>query len=271
MSQHERNWLKRQQIDDKALKEILEGLVAVADNGVCQITQMRLAKKVGMSDRNIRRCLTVLEALGIIDRSKQTEWGKKGRSTDLIFLSVDRDFNLSKETISAAKSGNGLTGQMSSVTQEALTGQMSAAPTSSSLYRYNTSKSVGDSSVCTGRVFYEKGRELWRAKLKFEGLDLDLGRHETEDLAWAEINVAIHDIEFALAHPVGTPVNPKINSSLKSISGKALCDFLVGFNKPTAIQSEPRSGSMGFGGSSPDQEFEDEILISRSDKKAGAA
>ena len=102
-------------------------------------------------------------------------------------------------------------------------------------------------------------------------MDLDLGRHETEDLAWAEINVAIHDIEFALAHPVGTPVNPKINSSLKSISGKALCDFLVGFNKPTAIQSEPRSGSMGFGGSSPDQEFEDEILISRSDKKAGAA
>ena len=36
-------------------------------------------------------------------------------------------------------------------------------------------------------------------------------------------------------------------------------------------KAEPRSGSMGFGGSSPDQEFEDEILISRSDKKAGAA
>jgi hypothetical protein len=35
--------------------------------------------------------------------------------------------------------------------------------------------------------------------------------------------------------------------------------------------SEPRSGSTGFGGSSPDQAFEDEILISRSDKKAGAA
>ncbi|MEJ5082371.1 hypothetical protein [Ochrobactrum sp. MYb379] len=36
-------------------------------------------------------------------------------------------------------------------------------------------------------------------------------------------------------------------------------------------KAEPRSGSMGFGGSSSDQEFEDEILISRSDKKAGAA
>ncbi|WP_282440678.1 hypothetical protein [Brucella pituitosa] len=36
-------------------------------------------------------------------------------------------------------------------------------------------------------------------------------------------------------------------------------------------KSETRSGSMGFGGSSPDQEFEDEILILRSDKKVGAA
>lgn len=33
--------------------------------------------------------------------------------------------------------------------------------------------------------------------------------------------------------------------------------------------SEPRSGSMGFGGSSPGQEFEDEILILRSKQSAG--
>jgi len=34
--------------------------------------------------------------------------------------------------------------------------------------------------------------------------------------------------------------------------------------------SEPRSGSVGFGGSFPNQEYEDEILISRSDKKVVA-
>ncbi|MDP8250083.1 hypothetical protein KHQ08_12615 [Pseudochrobactrum algeriensis] len=271
MSKSAKDWLKRQKIDDKSLNTILVGLVASSVGGVCQITQMRLAKKVGMSERHVRRGLSALEALEVIDRSKQSEWGKRGRSTDTIYLSLDLDFNLPKDVILSAKNNAALTGHLSGAAHGVLSGQMSGAPTIS----YIRKNIYGDDGAlhhrCIGRIWWDSNRELWRSMLTVDGEELDLGRHETKDLAEAEINVAICDLEFCFSRPAGTPVDPQVDPFLKSLTGKCLCEFVLGRSKHAVNQNDPRSGSSGSGGLSPSQEFEDEILILRSNKNLGAA
>ncbi|WP_157174145.1 hypothetical protein [Nitratireductor indicus] len=203
--------------------------------------------------------------MGVIARSKQSEWGKRGRATDVICLSLDVDFDVSKEDVFAAKSGKILSGQMSGVPQSQLSGQMSGAPTLSHIRKSIYGDGGAEIHRCVGRVFFEKDRQLWRAKLKVDGFELDLGRHEAQDLAEAEIRVAIREIEFTAAHPAGTPVHPKLNPSLKNLQGEELCDFLFGSDQEMGRPSGRAAARGGSGRSSPGLGCGDEIPASRSD------
>ncbi len=248
MSKPARDWLKRQKIDDKGLMSILGVLASVEQDGVCQITQPRIAEKMDVADRTVRRLLATLEALGVVHRSKQSEWGKRGRASDLIYLSLDLDFNISREAILSAKSGDGLTGQNGQCPNGHFAAKLSGAPTTSHIMKRIYGKDGAEIHSCVGRVFFENDRQLWRAKLKLDGVELDLGRHEARDLAEAEIYVSIQEIEFTVAHPAGTPIHPKINPSLQDLQGASLADFLFGTDQKRASRAADR---MGSGRSSP--------------------
>ncbi|RWO51025.1 hypothetical protein [Mesorhizobium sp.] len=227
MSKEARAWFKRQNIADRTLRAVLAALVSIEKDGVCRIPHARLAAKVDVAERTVGRSLIAMEALGIIHRTKDREWGKKGRSTDLICLSLDLDFDLSKED------------------------KMSSAPTTC----HTRTSIYGPSGVeihrCVGRVWRDSSRGDWRAILTLDGINLDLGRHEAKDLAEAEIRVAIADIEHAASNPSGTPRNPVVDPSLKSLTGTALCDFLFGSDQDMRRPSGRAADRPGFGGSSP--------------------
>lgn len=79
-------------------RDIPEGekmvLLALADHaddrGVCWPGQERIAGKVGCSGRTVARRLESLERAGLISRTAR--WGDKGRTSDLITLSLLADY-----------------------------------------------------------------------------------------------------------------------------------------------------------------------------------
>jgi len=90
-------------------------------------------------------------------------------------------------------------------------------------------------------------RKLWRAKLKVDGVEIDLGRHEARDLAEAKIHAMLLEIEFTANHPAGTPVHAKLNPSLQNLQGKELCDFLFGSDLERQQVASRAAGAVGLG------------------------
>lgn len=242
MSKQARIWLKRQIIPDDVTSKIMKVLVSVDEEGICRITQQSIAEKSGFTERTVRRHLDLLEAHGAIRRERQNQWGRKGRSADVLVLTLNRDFDFTKSGAVSGKSEDGLTGHGVRMINADQPDFVSGAPTASRAHYYIKKDIYVSDSVnyhCTGRVTFDKNRQMWRAKITLDGIDFDLGRHEAPDLAEAEILVTFQEIEHAATHKAGTPFRPAtIDPSLKKLTGEDLYRFLIG--ESGARSSAPR-------------------------------
>lgn len=96
-------WVRNQNFGSASLKSVVNALALRVDkSGVTWIAQALLAQDVGMSDRNLRRHIRVLEALGVITRTKRSR-GRQGRASDLIILALHRRFDITAKDIRAAR------------------------------------------------------------------------------------------------------------------------------------------------------------------------
>jgi hypothetical protein len=103
MSAAASNWHRRQKIADHTLNAVLRAVCWRANNaGECWASQGTLSNETGLTDRCIRASLGVLELLGVVSRKRRSK-GKEGRTTDLIQVHLDRQFDLSKAAIQAVR------------------------------------------------------------------------------------------------------------------------------------------------------------------------
>lgn len=104
MSKEARSWAGRQRVDDRTLRSVLNALAWAADKGTgeCRKSQAFIASEAGLKDRAVRYALVVLEHLEIIKRKPRSK-GKYGRTTDVIALSLDRNFDVSRAAIQAVR------------------------------------------------------------------------------------------------------------------------------------------------------------------------
>lgn len=96
-------WARSQNFGSAALKSVVTAIALRADpKGATWASQATLAHDAGMTDRNVRRHLVVLEAVGVIHRIARSK-GRYGRSSDLITLALHRTFDLSAKELRAAR------------------------------------------------------------------------------------------------------------------------------------------------------------------------
>lgn len=102
MSVRALQWVIAQRIASRALTGALMALATRADKGGKVVAaQATIAADMGVSERQLRHHLSALEALGVIHRDHRNK-GNRGRTTDLITLSMNCTFDLSKADIAAA-------------------------------------------------------------------------------------------------------------------------------------------------------------------------
>jgi hypothetical protein len=104
MSKEALKWAAHQRVDDRTLKLVLGALAFTADKGggECRKCQAVIAAEAGVKVRAVRYALVVLERLEIITRKPRSK-GKYGRTTDLVTLSLDRNFDVSRAAIQAVR------------------------------------------------------------------------------------------------------------------------------------------------------------------------
>lgn len=104
MSKAAMNWAHQQRIADQTLTSLLRAIAFTADKGTgeCGKSQADLAAEAGLTERAVRANLVVLERLDIIARHMRYR-GKYGRTTDLITLALDRNFDVSRAAIRAIR------------------------------------------------------------------------------------------------------------------------------------------------------------------------
>ncbi|MDH7789164.1 hypothetical protein [Ochrobactrum sp. AN78] len=232
------------------MSRILNVLAGAEQGGACTLLQDEIAKKASVSVRSLRDKLTVMEALGVILRTRQTSWGVRGRANDVILLSTERDFNLPREIIRNATSK----ANFAAAPKGGFTGKFAGAPThvqpvdlsnNSSILGKDAPYIYGDVVDCINlgaKVYLDSSRNRWRALVVLDGVEFDCGRHESMDLAQAEIMVSISEIVHAHTHKTGSPINPSTRPSLLSLSGAELFDFLFGTGAKHSNPHGPRSG-----------------------------
>ncbi|SKA26444.1 hypothetical protein [Consotaella salsifontis] len=240
MSARVLKWLGRQTINDRTLTTILRTLAEAADKAGCvSLRQDEIASRALITDRAVRSGLNLLEHFGVVNR--QSRGAKKaGRMADLITLAIDRDFAISKEDVSEGRRSGCTTANYrkrgSGCPREHNRNEI--PPGEAAL----TSEKVPDIYIVRARAFnfdaatvktlkeararVWKEREKWRARLTYQGMTLDLGRHECRELAEAECRVRLLDMAHASQAKSGTPREPVINSDLQKLEGEALCDWL---------------------------------------------
>jgi hypothetical protein len=104
MSKEALKWAASQRVDDRTLKLVIGALAFTADkgSGECRKSQAVIATEAGVKERAVRYALVVLERLEIIARKPRSK-GKYGRTTDLIVLALDRNFDISRAAIQAVR------------------------------------------------------------------------------------------------------------------------------------------------------------------------
>ncbi|MCQ1850392.1 hypothetical protein [Neorhizobium galegae] len=239
MSGIAKSWLKRQTIGDRTLMAILSALAHEADQeGLCEITQAELARSAGLAARTVERSMPVLEALNLFTRSRQHPSQRRGRAADLITLSLDRDFTLTKEQIMGVKrmGPNRQNGGMKGWDQ---TDKMAGGPKSENeprLYKerargviVDASPSESSCSVSVStHVRFDRGRSKWRASLTVNDVTMELGRFDTEAEAAQFADAAVADVHRTQAAKAGTPRNPVIKPELAALDAPNLGTFLFG-------------------------------------------
>lgn len=238
MSVAVKRWAKRQDIADPTLTAVLMALAGAADTtGTCDLAQAQIARLAAIGERACRNALATLVRLAVIRREKRGAQTSGGRLPDLIHFATERTFSIDGKAVRMCRKGLGSyrhddAGKVLGVSGTVPVSPTPALPSRPYKERARTSSTdVSDLNSATGargQVWFDQERGNWRSRLLYEGLKLDLGRHECKELAEAECRVRILDIEHASRTKMGTPREPVSRLHLDSLNGQALCDFLLG-------------------------------------------
>jgi hypothetical protein len=203
MSAAARKWLDRQRVEGATLNLVLRVLADAADkNGRVNLSQPGIATRAGIQERATRGALSVLDQARVISRTRRSDGGSKGRTVDLIHLSMDAEFSITKDAIKRLKT-NGATGTKCRKQIVGQPARKAVAPRPSRV-EYNKLPDLhGRIHNVSGRIWQEKKYSSWRARVRLGGLDLDVGRYETEIEATGALRGALADVEYTLGHKAG--------------------------------------------------------------------
>lgn len=222
MSAAARKWLSRLHVGGASQRLVLGALADAADkNGRVNLSQTIIAQRTGLTDRTVRTVLAALETDGMVRRDHRSAGGKTGRISDLIHLNMEETAVVQPEKFSGNDAGaTGKNFRLQTVVQPE---KFSVAPTmapepkkrAKSTHRaradvYTTSPDTIQART-SSRVWLEKSRGTWRARVRLDGVELDLGRFPTEAEAASALEGALADIEHASAHRSGEPRQPRPN------------------------------------------------------------
>lgn len=236
MSVAARRWARSQKIEDGTLRAVVASVADAADAaGLCELTQAELAERAGLQDRTIRNALGALEALQVIRRSSRKSVGKPGRASDEIRLSLDRDFTIHRDEIASLRK-LGVTGTRFRQTQAGgnrnedvgVTGTVPVTPKPSrvDIDLYSTVEADIDAGTLAeiGRakaeIFFERDRQKWHGRLVVGSVRMDVGRHESYELAHAACRAAVDDVEHACRSRSGTPRMPVVHPTMHRMRGE---------------------------------------------------
>lgn len=103
MSSSATKWARRQIVPNGSLKAVLTELASVSRDGVnAWPSQATIAASTGLSRRTVWQAMQVLKHLGLISRQRRSR-GRLGRTSDMVSLSVHREFSLTRADILAAR------------------------------------------------------------------------------------------------------------------------------------------------------------------------
>jgi DNA-binding MarR family transcriptional regulator len=209
---------------------VLGVLADAADrNGRCDLSQTVIAQRAGVSEITARRVLSSLQEAGFIRREHRSAGGKTGRIADLIFLNMEG--NAVVQPVKIIGNDVGATDQndrLQSVVQpiKMIVAPRTVVKSENSIKStpraradvYTTSPDKIQPRI-SGRVWLEKRNGTWRARVRLDGVELDLGRFPTEAEAASALGGALADIEHASAHRSGEPRQPRPNPDVLDVAG----------------------------------------------------
>lgn len=241
MSVAARKWLDRQKIGIATPQIILRVLADAADKrGRCNLSQLGIAARAGLKERAVRKAIAILDDAEIISRVRRSAGGRDGRECDLIMIALDRDFDLS-ETSAGDKKAVGATGTKwpeNGWAQPARNESFDdgrnrhhmpvakAAPTASRVESNKYPDLYGRTHQCSGRIWQERKRQKWRACVRFDRLEFDAGRFETEPEAMRALGGALADIKHSIRSKSGSPREPIFRSEIYGLANEKLGEFL---------------------------------------------
>lgn len=217
-----RKWLSRLSIGGASQKLVLGVLADAADKGGrVNLSQAAIAQRAGVSEITTRRALSSLQEAGLVRREHRSAGGKTGRIADLIYLNMEDSGVV--QPVKMIGNDVGATDQNDRLQTVVQPVKMIVAPTNSPEPKSATKSTLrARADVYTtspdtirartsGRVWLEKRRGTWRARVRLDGAELDLGRFPTEAEAASALERALADIEHASALRSGEPRQPRQN------------------------------------------------------------
>ena len=103
MSSSAIKWARRQIVPNGSLKAVLTELASVSRDGVnAWPSQATIAASTGLSKRTVWQSMRALQYLGLICRQRRSR-GRLGRTSDMVSLSVHREFSLTRADILEAR------------------------------------------------------------------------------------------------------------------------------------------------------------------------
>ncbi|UXS09221.1 hypothetical protein [Agrobacterium tumefaciens] len=218
---------------------ILKVLSRSADDvGVAEIKQQDVANKTGLSRRTVIRSMATLERLMVLSKSKQLAYAKRGRPADLVTLSINQDFTLTKESIMSAKEWD-QSDKMSLNSEPDLGDKMSLGPKEENspaiyidrargvLVESSPLKSSSSLSVST-HVRFDRGRSKWRATITAMGVTMDLGRFDIEEDANVYAAQSEVDVRRTASMKAGMPSFPVIDPLKEKMDAPDIGPWLFG-------------------------------------------
>ena len=199
MSAAARKWLSRLNVGGASQRLVLGVLADAADkNGRVNLSQVVIAQRAGISEITTRRALSSLQDVGLVRREHRSAGGKTGRIPDLIHLNLEDNAVVQPVKMIVAP--------RSAANPENSTKSTSRARVDV----YNTSPDTIQART-SGRVWLEKRYGTWRARVRLDSVELDLGRFPTEAEAASALEGALADIVHANAHRSGEPRQSRPN------------------------------------------------------------
>ena len=222
MSAAARKWLSRLNVGGASQRLVLGVLADAADkNGRVDLSQVVIAQRAGISEITTRRALSSLQDVGLVRREHRSAGGKTGRIPDLIHLNLED--NAVVQPVKMIGNDAGATDQNDRLQSVVQPVKMIVAPRSAAnpenstkstsrarVDVYNTSPDTIQART-SGRVWLEKRYGTWRARVRLDSVELDLGRFPTEAEAASALEGALADIVHANAHRSGEPRQSRPN------------------------------------------------------------